>query len=117
MSLLDDATLASLTDLDESAMVETFTITTVTPVDDGAGSSTETTSTTTALGYFGKAPMGDEVGKDQLKALGRHRIFLAKTAVVSPVDRITHAGKTFNVKYVAPLHSYSTSLEVIAEDA
>lgn len=117
--LLDATDIADLTALDESAMNEAFVITTVTPVDDGAGSSTETTTTAATIGYFGKAPTGDEVGADQLKALGRHRLFVKKDAVVAPTARITQqsTGKVFEVKYVAPIHGYSTSLEIIAEDA
>lgn len=116
--LLDATDIADLTALDESAMNETFTITTVTPVDDGAGSSTETTTTATVHGYMWSAS-GDEAGEDQIKAMGKHRIAIPKTISVSPTARITQVstGKVYAVKYPYPVTSYSTSLIIGVEDA
>lgn len=118
MTLLDASTIADLTTLEESAMNESFIITTVTPVDDGAGSSTETTAPQTVQGYMWSAS-GDEAGEDQIKAMGKHRIAIPKTISVPPTARITQVstGKQFNVKYPFPVTSYSTSLIIGVEDA
>lgn len=118
MTLLDAATIASLTALDESAMNEGWTITDVTLVDDGGGSSTEQTSTRVAIGYLWSVS-GDEAGADQIKARGTHRLALPKTVTVTPTARITQAstGTVFQVKYVFPVTAYSTSLILGLEDA
>lgn len=118
MTLIDTATIATLTDLDESAMNESFTITSVTLVDDGAGSWTETPSTATVTGYMWSLS-GDEAGDDQVRATGKHRVAIPKTTIVAPTARITQqsTGKVFNVKYVFPVTAYSTSLILGLEDA
>lgn len=118
MTLISASTIADLTRLDESAMPDTFTIITVTPVDDGAGSSTDTETPTTTKGRLWSAS-GDEAGEDQVKAMGKHRIAVPKTLTVSPTARITQVstGKQFNVKYPFPVTSYSTSLIIGVEDA
>lgn len=115
--LIDAATIADLTDLDESAMNETFTITNVTQVSDGAGSTTETTTTSTVQGYMWSLS-GDEAGEDQVKATGKHRIALPKTTTVTAMDRIAQqsTGKVYQVKYPFPVTSYSTSLILGVED-
>lgn len=116
--LIDAATIAELTDLEESAMNENFTVTTVTFVDDGAGSTTETTSTATSIGYMWSVN-GDEAGEDQVKATGKHRIALPKTITIAATARITQdsTGKVYQVKYPFPITAYSTSLIIGLEDA
>ena len=116
--LIDAATMADLTDLDESAMNESFTLTHVTQVSDGGGSWTDSTTTTTVQGYMWSLS-GDEAGDDQIKATGKHRIALPKTTTVNALDRITQqsTGKVYQVKYPFPVTSYSTSLIVGVEDA
>jgi hypothetical protein len=118
MTLLDAATIAALTALDESAMNEPFTITTVTPIDDGGGRSTETTTSTTTKGYLWSVS-GDAAGADQVKARGQHRIAVPKTVTVPATARITQqsTGRMFNVKYVFPVTAYSTSQIIGVEDA
>lgn len=116
--LLSAADIAELTAIDESAMNESFTITDVTLVSDGAGSSTEQESTRTVVGYLWSAS-GSEAGEDQVKALGSHRLAIPKTtAAVAPTARITQqsTGKVFNIVYVFPITSYSTSLMLGLED-
>jgi hypothetical protein len=117
MTLIDAATMNALTALDVSAMNESWTITTVTRVDDGAGSYTETTSTATVLGYLWSAT-GDETGDDQIRARGQHRIALPKGTVVNATSRITQVatGKVFDVVYPFPVTAYSTSLIVGVRD-
>ena len=117
MSLIPAATIAGLTDLDESAMNETFTVTYTTFVSDGAGGSTETTTTASTPGYLWSVS-GDEAGTDQIKAQGRHRIAVPKTLVIPATARITQVatGKVFMVKYPFPVSAYSTSLIVGIED-
>jgi hypothetical protein len=118
MTLIPASTIANLTRLDESAMAESFLITTITFVDDGAGSSTQTTTTTTTKGRLWSAS-GDEAGEDQVKAVGKHRIAVPKGTSVSPTARITQVstGRLYSVKYVFPLTAYSTSLIIGVEDA
>jgi hypothetical protein len=117
VTLLDAATIADLTALDESAMNESWVITTVTRVSDGAGSYTETTTTATVLGYFWSAT-GDETGEDQIRARGIHRIALPKGTIVNATSRITQVttGKVFDVVYPFPVTAYSTSLIVGVKD-
>jgi hypothetical protein len=115
--LIDAATIADLTALDESAMNEVFTITSIVRVSDGAGSSTTTTTTTNTIGYFWSVS-GDEAGTDQIKAQGRHRVAFPKTVSVAPTAKITQVstGKQFSVKYPFPVSAYSTSLIIGLED-
>jgi hypothetical protein len=117
MTLISSATIADLTDLDESAMNETWTVTTVTKVSDSAGSYTETTATATVAGYLWSAT-GDETGADQIRARGTHRIALPKGTAVNARKRITQVstGKVFDVVYVFPVTAYSTSLIVGLKD-
>lgn len=114
--LIDAATMAVLTALDESAMKEPVAIVVVTPVDDEAGSSTETAVTTATTGLFWSVS-GDEAGGDQIKAQGRHRLEVPKTLTVAPTSTITVNGKAYAVKYVFPVTYYSTSLLIGLEDA
>ena len=118
MTLIDAATIAELTALDESAMNEAFTITTVTEVSDGAGGSTTVEATSTTIGYLWTAS-GDEAGEDQVRAQGKHRVAVPKTLTVAPTATITQqsTGKVFNVVYVFPVTNYSTSLILGLEDA
>lgn len=116
MSLIDAATIAELTALDESAQEETVTITTPAWASDGGGGSTETTTTTTTQGMFWSVS-GDEAGENQIKAMGRHRVAIPKTLTVSPTARVTVRGKTYEIKYVFPVTYYSTSLILGLEDA
>lgn len=117
MTLLDAATIADLTTLDESAMNETFTVTYTTSVSDGAGGSTESVTTATTPGYLWSVS-GDEAGIDQIRAQGRHRIAVPKTLSVPATARITQVatGKVFNVKYPFPVSAYSTSRIIGLED-
>jgi len=117
VALISAATIAKLTQIDERAMNESFTITSVTRVDDGGGSSTETTSTVTTPGYMWSVS-GDEAGADQIKARGRHRIAVPKDVSVLATARITQVatGRQFVVKYPFPISAYSTSLIVGVED-
>ena len=116
--LLSAADIADLTALDESAMNETFTITVVTAVSDGAGSSTTTESSVTTRGYLWSVS-GDEAGEAQIRAMGKHRIAIPKTVAVAPTARITQVstGKGYAVKYPFPITAYSTSLMIGLEDA
>ncbi len=117
MSLIPAATIASLSALDQSAMNETFTVTTVTKISDGAGSYTETTTTVNTPGYLWSAS-GDEAGTDQVKAQGRHRIAVPKALNVPATARMTQVatGRIYNIKYVFPVTNYSTSLIIGVED-
>lgn len=117
MTLIDAATIADLTALDQSAMNENWTVTTVTRIDDGAGSYTETTTTVTVAGYLWTAG-GDEAGEDQIRARGAHRLAIPKGTVVNATSRITQVttGKVFDVVYVFPLTAYSTSLMLGLKD-
>jgi hypothetical protein len=117
MALIPASTIASLTALDQSAMNESWTITTVTKVPDGKGSYTETTATATVVGYLWSAT-GDETGEDQIRARGAHRIALPKGTIVQPTSRITQVstGKVFDAVYPFPVTAYSTSLIVGLKD-
>jgi hypothetical protein len=117
VSLIPANTIADLTDLDESAMNETFTVTYTTSVSDGAGGSTESTTTASTPGYLWSVS-GDEAGTDQVKAQGRHRIAVPKTLSVQATARITQVatGKVFAIKYPFPVNAYSTSLILGVED-
>jgi hypothetical protein len=114
--LIDAETIAELTALDESAMNENWTITTITKVYVG-GIATDTPSTVTVVGYLWSAT-GDETGADQIRARGTHRIALPKGTVVNATSRITQVttGKVFDVVYVFPTTAYSTSLMVGLKD-
>jgi hypothetical protein len=114
--LIDAATIAELTDLNVSAMKETFIITYVTQVDDGAGSYTETTTTEPTIGMLYGAP-GDEMGADQIKARGRFRIEVPKTLTVPATARITRVrtGAVYAVKYPF-IDTYDVSLILGVED-
>jgi hypothetical protein len=115
MPLIPAATLASLVALDESAMIDPVTITTVTRVDDGGGSYTETTSTSTTTGYFWTVS-GDELDGDQVREVGKHRLAIPKATPITGSSRITVNGKTYTIKYLFPLHGYSTSRMIGLED-
>lgn len=108
MSLLSAATIASLVALDESAMIDTVTITAVTQVSDGGGAHTETTSTTSTVGYFWTLN-GDQLDGDQVREVGRHRLAIPKATSISGANRVTVNGNIYAIKYVFPLHAYSTS--------
>lgn len=108
MALLDTATIAALTAIDESAMLDTITITDVTRVSDGGGAYTETTATRTTTGYFWTVS-GDEAGEDQVRQQGKHRVAIPKTVLIDGVDRIAVNGTAYRIIYRFPLHSYSTS--------
>jgi hypothetical protein len=114
--LLDAATMADLTLLNESAMQEAVTITIVTPVDDGGGSSTDTETTTTTTGLFWTVS-GDEAGEEQVKARGKHRIEVPKTLTVAPTSWVDVLGKSYDVKFVFPVTYYSTALQIGLEDS
>ncbi len=116
MSLLDAATLAGLTTLDESAMIDPVTITTVTRVSDGGGGYTETTSTAATVGYFWTVT-GDELDAVQVREVGHHRLAIPKAATISGTSRITVNSKSYLIKYLFPLHGYSTSRMIGLEDA
>jgi hypothetical protein len=119
MSLIPASVIADLTaNVDEAAMNESWTITTVTMVSDGAGGSTTTTATATTIGYLWTAS-GDEAGEDQIRALGRHRIAIPKTVAVDATATITQqsTGKVFNIVYPFPVTAYSTSRILGLEDA
>ena len=117
MSLIPASVIAYLTEnVDEAAMNDTATITTVTRVDDGGGSYTETTTTVTSPCYLWTLT-GDETDGDQVRALGRHRIALPKTVTVAQTGRITVSGRAYQVMYVFPLTGYSTSRIIGLEDA
>lgn len=115
-ALIDAATIVGLTALDERAMNENWTITTVTRVYSG-GVYTDTTSTVTVVGYLWSAT-GDETGEDQIRARGMHRIALPKGTIVNATSRITQVstGKVFDVVYPFPVTAYSTSLIVGVKD-
>lgn len=113
-SPIDAATLASLTALSESFMTETLTITDTDVSDDGP----EGTSTRSVLGQFWTPSAGDETGADQVKALGKHRAEFPATTVISTTATITRAnGEVYNVVFVFPIGTYSTSRIVGLEDA
>lgn len=114
--LIDAATIADLIALDESAMVETITLTSVTRTPDGGGGYTETPSSTTTTGYFWSVS-GDEAGEQQIKARGKHRIAIPRDVVVAPTSTVTIGGTTYAIKYVFPVHSYDTSRIIGLEDA
>lgn len=118
MTLIDAATIADLTAIDESAMNEQFTITDVTTVDDGAGSFTPSESTRTTKGYLWTL-RGDEAGADQVRALGQHRLCIPRTTIVAATAKITQVstGRVFSVKYPFPVTAYSTSLMLGLEEA
>lgn len=118
MTLLDAATIADLTALDESAMNETLTITDTTFVSDGGGGTTTTTATRTTVGYVWSVS-GREAGEDQVKAMGAHRVAIPKTVAISPTAKITQqsTGKVYNVVYPFPITGYSTSRIIGVEDA
>jgi hypothetical protein len=119
MTLLSAATIATLTALDESAMPDTFVITTAALVNDGSGSSTPGTPVTTTTKGRLWSLSGDEAGDDQIRAQGQHRIAVPKAVTVSPTARITQVltGIIYEVKYPFPLSAYSTSLIIGVEDS
>lgn len=108
MILIDAATIASLVQLDESAMIDPVTIRTVTQIPDGGGGSTETEATTTTKGYFWTIS-GDELDAVQVREVGRHRLAIPKATTITGTARITVGGASYLVKYLFPLHGYSTS--------
>jgi hypothetical protein len=116
MTLIDAATLASLVVLDESAMIDVVTIRTVTQVPDGGGGYTETETTATTKGYFWTVS-GDELDAVQVREVGHHRVAIPKATAVVGTSRITVGGKSYLIKYLFPLHGYSTSRVLGLEDA
>jgi hypothetical protein len=116
VSLIDAATMADLTALDESAQEETVTITTVQRTSDGGGGYTETTVNAYTTGMLWSVS-GDEAGEAQIRAQGRHRLAIPKTVTVSSTATITVRGKRYAVKYPFPVTYYSTSRILGLEDA
>lgn len=117
MSILSAADLADLQAIDESAMPDTCTLTTVTRVSDGAGAYTETTSTSTSACRFWSVT-GAETAGDVVRALGSHRLALPlATTVPAQEDRVTVRGKVYQVKYIFPRTGHSTSTVLGLEEA
>jgi hypothetical protein len=105
--------LASLTRLNESFLTESLTIIDTDASDDGAEGTTERT----VIGQFWTPSAGDEAGADQIKAVGKHRAEFPKTTEVSATAQIRRAnGETYNVVFIFPIGTYSTSRIVGLED-
>lgn len=96
-------------------MIDAVTITAVTRVSDGGGAYIETTSTSTTTGYFWTLN-GDQLDGDQVREVGRHRLAIPKATSISGASRVTVNGTTYAIKYVFPLHAYSTSRMLGLED-
>lgn len=116
MALFSSGELADLYALDNSAMPDTVTITTVTLVDDGGGAQTETTTTTTRPGRLVEAT-GDEASGDQLIERGNYRLYLPRSAVINGTSRVTIGGKEFRVVWCPVLVAYMSSRVVGVTEA
>lgn len=114
--LLDSATLADLYVIDNSAMPETVTITTVTQVPDGGGGYTETTSTVDTPGRL--VPVtGSEAEGDLLIQRGAYRLYLPRTVTISGTSRVVVGGQMFRVIWSPVLTAYQSSRVVGVTEA
>lgn len=114
--LIPSSVITQLQAVDERAMPDTATITTVTTTRNSAtGAYTETRSSTTAPCRFSTAT-GDEAGDEQIRARGRHRLNLPLGTSVPQTADIIVRGQAYAVKYVWPLTAYSTSVRVGIEE-
>lgn len=115
-SLISAEDMAELTDLDESAMPDTATITAITSGTDLGGAPTETEATTTSPCRFVPAS-GREISGDALRERGSYRLYLPRGAAISGTSRVTIGGRSYRVVWTPPLHAYRTSRVVGLEDA
>lgn len=112
-SPISATTLASLTTLNERFLTETLTIIDTDVSDDGPEGTTERA----VFGQFWTLT-GREAGADQIKATGAHRAEFPAATAISPTATIRRAnGDTYNVVFVFPIGTYSTSRIVGLEDA
>lgn len=111
MTLLSPRDIAQLTALDESAMPDTCSITTITLIDDGGGGTTEEETTIESKCSF-VPRSGDEFGGVQQREIGSYALFLPLGTPIEGTSRVTFGGREFNVVWTPPPGNWSTSIEV-----